>query len=110
MSKQNKSFTTHRSNGIYLVFPNGNELSTVWGYGTYSDNNDLIDPTTDKVVEDMSKRIESGSNLVEVMPNCSDDVYKKLAQKFPDNENGDIFSYLTFEQWFEMINILNKTK
>ena len=33
-----KAFNNWRHNSIHLTFPNGNVLSTVWGYLTYSDN------------------------------------------------------------------------
>lgn len=111
-----KAFTAHKANGIYLNFPNGNALSTVWGSGTYSDNYDYGFKRTDGTfdAENFTKayneRIKTGSDTVEVMPMCGDLVKKLLDAKFPDNENGSVFSRLTFPQWLEMVNILNENK
>lgn len=95
-----KAFTQHRDNGFYLSFPNGNGLSTVWGRATYSDNYN--------VEVGMSEVIPKGSNTVEVMPHCSGAVKKLLDAAFPEEENGSVFGYMTFEKWLKMVNILNE--
>ena len=102
---KSKAFTAHRPNGVYLQFPNGNALSTVWDVGTYSDNHEHGNLFNMKTFND---RIEEGSDTVEVMPHCGELVMKLLRAKFPDNDDGNIFTYLTFPQWLEMVNILNK--
>ena len=38
MENEQKAFNNCAHNKLYLTFPNGNSLSTIWGYGTYSDN------------------------------------------------------------------------
>ena len=104
-----KAFSQHRLNGFRLKFPNGNGLSTIWGYCTYSDNN------MNSSLDNMNNPVEAfgtplGSNTVEIMPDCSDKLLKKLQKKYPDNENGSVFSYLSMEQWLEIVNILKKAK
>lgn len=55
-----KAFTNHRYNGVYLEFPNGNAISTIWGCGTYSDNHD-------KSPLEFNKIIREGSNTAEIL-------------------------------------------
>lgn len=104
-----KAFTVHKPNGVLLVFPNGNSLSTVWGSGTYSDNCNWESPDGD-ITKTYSTRIEAGSDTCEVMPNCSELVKKLLDATFPEETNGSIFGYMTFEKWLKMVNILNENK
>ena len=40
MTENNAAFTNHKHNGVYLQFPNGNAISTIWGVGSYTDNHD----------------------------------------------------------------------
>ena len=101
-----KAFTNHKENGINLVFPNGNSLSTIWGAGSYTENHDWKSPDGD-ILKSYSTRIEEGSDTCETMPSCSPLVKKLLDAKFPDNENGSVFGHLSFSQWLEMVNILN---
>lgn len=108
-----KAFTNHKINGVYLKFPNGNGLSSVWGSGTYSDNYDYeVRDSLNELDYEKTFKIpnQEGSDTVEVMPHCSELVMKLLEAKFPDNANGSIFSYLTFTQWLEIVNILNENK
>lgn len=108
--KEEKAFRNHRTNGVYLRFPNGNGLSTVWGSGTYCDNYNY-EIRDEKGGIDYEKTysdtIPEGSDTCEVMPDCGELVKKLLDAKFPDNENGRVFGHLTFAQWLEMVNILN---
>lgn len=101
-----KAFCQHRINGFRLKFENGNGISTIWGYGSYSENYDF--PKDD----DLSnfRKIPLGSNTVEIMPYCSEQLLKELQEKYPDNENGSIFGNLTINQWFEIIEILKNKK
>lgn len=104
---KDKAFVNHRNNGFVLNFPNGNWLSTIWGEYSYSDNHDL-----DFDIEELKKGINKklSSNTCEVMPNCSELVFKLLEATFPEEANGGIFCYLTFEKWLKMVNILNENK
>ena len=108
MSKlEKKAFMSHKENGFRLNFPNGNSLSTVWGLGTYTDNND-IDFERDDIVKAYSEK--RSSNTVEVMAGCSDTVNELLKAKFPDEDNNGVFGHLTFSKWLEIVNILNNNK
>lgn len=114
-SQQNKAFSHHRPNGFSLNFPNGNGLSTIWGIGSHTENHSKIFalPSIDK--EGMESYVKAwnspmSSNDVETMPSCSPAVKKLLDDTFPDNEDGDIFNHLTFDQWLKMVNILNENK
>lgn len=100
-----KAFAQHKINGFRLKFPNGNGLSTIWSYCSYSENYDLPD------IQDEIERFETplGSNTVEIMPDCSEELMKYLQEKYPDNENGPVFGHLTLAQWLEIVNILSTT-
>lgn len=97
-----KAFAQHRLNGFRLKFPNGNGLSTIWGFGSYSENYDL--PIGEDFIEEWKKCL--GSDTVEIMPDCSEELLKELQEKYPDNENGSVFGHLNMEQWFEIVGIL----
>lgn len=100
-----KAFAQHKTNGFRLKFPNGNGVSTIWSYCSYTENYNLPD------IKDEIERFETllGSNTVEIMPDCSDELLKMLQEKYPDNENGSVFGHLTITQWLEIINILATT-
>lgn len=105
----NKAFQQHRENGFMLKFPNGNGLSTIWGYSSYTENYDMPYEEYDDDITKMFN-VKLGSNTVEIMPDCSDELLKKLQEKYPENENGSVFGQLTFTQWLEIVNILNTEK
>jgi len=105
--KTDKAFIAHKTNGINLTFPNGNSLSTIWGASSYSENHDRYMEDENLKNFDYKTRSKWGSNTVEVMPGCSTTVYELLKAKFPDEENGSVFGYMTLEKWLEMVNILN---
>lgn len=123
MAKTNpktKSFTNHTPNGVLLKFTNGNKISTVWGVGTYADNQYKYSlmPQLSNFPAEREKQLEQwlkkrtellpeGSNTAEVMPFCSKKLYKQLEVMFPDQENGGVFTYLSMEDWLKMVNFLN---
>lgn len=116
----NKAFKTHRVNGVFLTFPNGNTLSTIWGSGSHTENHDFgfnyMGQSLNQMMKNKANKkndqfsnvrsimdafytpIERGSNTVEVMPTCSKKVMDILKKKFPENEDEIIFNYLTFSQ------------
>jgi hypothetical protein len=96
-----KAFTSHKPNGVYLKFENGNSLSTIWGVGTYSDN-------YDREFTKYDDRILEGSNLVEIMPNCSEKMKKKL--KKVCGFDGTVAGYLTMEKWLKVVSLLANEK
>lgn len=97
-----KAFAQHRVNGFRLKFENGNGLSTIWSPCSYSENYDYMN--RDYSVETFE--VPLGSNTVEIMPDCSDELLAKLQEKYPENENGAVFGHLTLSQWLEIVNIL----
>lgn len=109
--QKEKAFSQHRNNAFYLKFPNGNALSTIWGAGSYTENHNrgFEKPySPENFQKAWNERMDSDD--VETMPSCSESVKKILDEKFPDNENGSVFSNLNFTQWLEMVNILNTNK
>lgn len=109
-----KAFTAHKENGIYLKFPNGNAISTIWGGGSYTENHDYEIRDTDgkiDVVRSYSERIADGSDTVEVMVTCSATVLELLEAKYgTESAGGSVFGHLTLEQWLDILDILKRNK
>ena len=93
-----KSFQSHKDNGVFLQFPNGNGISTIWGKYTYSDNKD-IDYNTP-----FETRLDS--NTAEILIKCSDKLHKRIHKKY--NGDGNIIGFLNIKQWLEILNLLEK--
>lgn len=100
------SFQTKKVNGMYLKFPNGNGISTVWGYGTYSDNYD-VEHTQEEIVELFDRKMDS--NTVEIMFDCGDRLRKRILKKYNTGSN-DPIGRLTITEWLEIVNLLAKEK
>jgi hypothetical protein len=102
---ENKSaFTNHRHNGVYLQFPNGNAISTIWGVGTYSDNHN-------KSFNDYSKLIESGSMAVEIMPITKNiRLLKRIFRKCKQTMNDTVIGWVDITTWLWIINQLANDK
>lgn len=100
-----KTFTNHKVNGIYIELPNGNNISSIWSSGSYTDNHNWTDPSGD-ILKNYDTRIVEGSNEVEVMIGCDDVVMELINTKY--NNEGDVIGHLKFDQWLDILNILNK--
>lgn len=100
--KNNLPFINWRHNAFHLNFPNGNWLSTTFGYGSYSDNHN-IDAETGVI-----DRFDTfyGSQTVEVMFTCGDSLKKRLHKKFDGDES--IIGYLSITDWLYIVNALAK--
>ena len=97
-----KAFRNFRHNGIHLTFPNGNALSTVWGYYTYSDNHDIDGGIS---VDNYDKFLDS--DTVEIMIlKASDKLRKKIEKKY--DFDGSVKGYLTMEEWLDVVKMLSK--
>ena len=95
--KDCKAFVNHKPNGVYLKFPNGNGLSTIWGCGTYSDNHNY---TTEDIVE--------GANRVEIMIETPDDkLCRKIFRKLDTSPANGVIGWVTMEQWLWVVNQLS---
>ena len=101
-----KSFNNFKHNGLHLKFPNGNSLSTIWGYGSYSENHDMFD---DLKGEDQLKVYTTfkPSNTVEVaILSAPEELIKKIHKKY--NFDGSVCGYLTMAQWLDIVKMLSK--
>jgi hypothetical protein len=99
-----KTFSGHRMNTFAVTFPNGNWLSTVWGWGTYSDNYLLIpkECLKDEAME---------SSNVEIKFNCNEKLAKKIFKKLEHRSSGDKFDpygHVELDEWLWVVNQLNK--
>ena len=98
MIEHKKAFKNWRHNAIHLTFPNGNCLSTTWGFGSYSDNYDT---------ESMDFYREFGqSDTCEIMVlQCPDKLLKKLYKKY---DFDSVKGYVSMKEWLEIVKILSK--
>lgn len=96
-----KAFKNVAHNKLHLWFPNGNGLSTIFGFGSYSDNYD---------VKTKGNHWETflHSNTVEIMIlNAPDKLNKKIHKKY-NAEGEGVIGRLNITQWLEIVNILSK--
>ena len=99
---KNNAFNNLAHNKIHLTFPNGNAISTIWGYGSYSENQD--DSSGDNYGFSDFKQ----SDTVEIMIlNAPDKLLNKIKRKY-DFEDGSVKGYLTMTEWLEIIKMLSK--
>lgn len=109
MHRKEKSFSNFRANGLHLNFPNGNQVSTIWGAGTYSDNYNYQEELAVKEglsFKDSSQRSYSDlldANLVETMINCSDALLRRLEKKHNDG-NEQPFNRIDIAAWLDIVN------
>lgn len=98
----NKAFKNFKHNGIHLTFPNGNSLSTIWGYGSYSDSYDILGATSD----DFKTFMES--DTVEIMIiKAPEKLVKRIKRKY-DFEGDSVKGYLTMSEWLDVVKMLSK--
>jgi len=99
----NAAFTNHRHNGVYLQFPNGNAISTIWGVGSYSDNHNLS-------FEDYSTLIKKGSMSVEIMPITNNrHLLNRILRKCGKNPDDDsVIGWVDITTWLWILNQLAK--
>lgn len=108
MKKEEKAFHSWDTARFHLNFPNGNQVSSVFGDGTYTDNFDsramvdyLLKRTTERPVFD--------SNTVEIMILCGDKLEKRILKKYNDGDSQPI-GHLTIDKWLEIVNLVAKEK
>lgn len=100
--KGEKIFHSWDVGRFHINFPNGNQISTVWGSGSYSDNHN---DEQDFKFPRMKKTFDS--DTCEIMFRCGDKLRKRILKKYNDG-NMDPIGYLIFESWLEIVNLLNK--
>lgn len=99
--------TNHKDNGVFLQFDNGICLSTIWGWGSYSENHDWH-PKGDTSLDNVFKKIEEGSHNVEIMFTDGDPKFiKKMCIKY-DGENP--IGYLDLNDWLDIVQACKKYK
>lgn len=104
-ANKEKSFNNWGHNKLHLTFPNGNRLSTIWGYGTYSDNHDAGD-TIDGV---SAFQTFMSSDTVEIMIlEAPEKLIKKIQKKY-DFEDDSVKGYLTMAEWLDIVKMLSKS-
>lgn len=94
----NKSFVNHKHNGVYLKFPNGNGISTVWGYSNYCENYNNGE----------LGKFNNGSDTCEILPEADEKTIKKLYKICPELKNNNVAGHLTMEDWLKVVKILSK--
>ena len=103
MKNNNSAFTIHKSNGIYLKFPNGNAISTIWTIGSYTEHHD------DDNWSDFDKRMEEGSNTAEIMVNTSNEkLHKKIHAHFKNGSDDSVIGWVSITDWLWVLNQLAK--
>jgi hypothetical protein len=99
------AFTNHKHNGVFLEFPNGNSISTIWGVGSYSDNHDLD-------FNHFSTLLKQGSMTCEIMFKTTDDelrnrIFSKCGQ---DPDDDGVIGWVNITTWLWVLNQLAKGK
>ena len=102
-----KAFNNWTHNGVHLTFPNGNSLSTVWGYCTYSDNHDR--PDLDRSIDPASPfHTFMDSETVEIMIlKAPDKLLKKIHKKY-DFGGDSVKGWVTMTEWLDIVKMLSK--
>lgn len=81
-------------NHLILNFPNGNSISSIWGWGSYTENyGELADPEFKTFL---------ASNDVEVSVTCSKMLFKKLQRRYKTTST--VFGHITIKQWVKLIS------
>lgn len=103
MYMREKAFNNWKHNAIHLTFPNGNSLSTIWGYLTYSDNHDFISGYDD---DKFTRWLPS--DTVEIMILEAPDKLRKKIEKKYDFGGDTVKGYLTMKEWLDIVKMLSK--
>lgn len=92
-----KSFAAGKANHFVLNFPNGNRISSIWGWGSYTENYNVGD--IGDVLKTMNEPMSS--NDVEVMVDCSKELFKKLQRRYKTTNT--VFGYININQWLKLV-------
>ena len=109
MEKNNSAFTNHRHNGVYLQFPNGNAISSIWSVGSYTGNHDYA---SGDIIKDYTTLIKRGSNTVEIMIETNNQkllkrIYRKCGHKSIDD---GVIGWVNITTWLWVLNQLANDK
>lgn len=103
--EKEKAFNNWTHNKIHLTFPNGNSISTIWGYSSYTENYDMNgkDFSIDKF------SIFAQSNDAEIMIlKCPDKLKKKISKKYKTFEDDNVAGHIDILTWLGILNLLAK--
>lgn len=109
-----KAFNNWTHNSIHLTFPNGNAISTIWGYLSYCDNRYhkkdkaiIKDKFDGKAYLDNFQRFMDCDNCEVMILNAPDKLLKKIHKKY--EFGGDpVKGYVSITEWLEIVNLLAK--
>ena len=101
-----KAFFSWEVARFHLNFPNGNQISTVFGEGTYSEEKDSR-ATTDYILQKTKVRPLFNSNNCEIMIECPPKLLRKIEKKYNEGAEQPI-GYLPLDKWLEIVNLLAK--
>jgi len=108
-TKIKKAFFSWKPGRFHLNFPNGNNISTVWGFGTYSENYEYDCYGTENG-EFVDERHQSfGSDTVEIMFSCGEKLRKRILKKYNDGDD-DPIGYLPQDKWLEIVRLVSNEK
>ena len=101
-----KAFTNHVYNGVNLVFPNGNSISTIWRRGTYTENQNF---TAGDLMESYPTLIEEGSSNAEVTITTSNEkLLNKIYRKCDTEPDNGVIGHVDINTWLWILNQLSK--
>ena len=101
-----KAFHSWDTARFHINFPNGNQISSVWGEGTYSDCRESK-AMTDFILKRTAQRPVFNSDTIEIMFRCGDKLKKRILKKYNEGSDGPI-GYLSLEKWLEIVNLVAK--
>ena len=104
--EKEKAFYSWGVARFHLNFPNGNQISTVFGEGTYSEEHDSH-AFTDYLLKRTDERPVFNSATCEIMITCPDKLLKKILKKYNEGDCQPI-GYLPIDKWVEIIKLISK--
>jgi hypothetical protein len=107
-----KAFHNVRHNVVHLHFPNGASVSTIWGYGTYSDNHDLKIAANKPVGYIETWNTFMASDTCEIMiGGISKHTEWKIGSCLHRDTSGDsVIGYITLTEWVTILNLIAKDR
>ena len=109
-----KAFNNCSHNIVHLTFPNGNAISSIWGYLTYSDNHYINNDkavSKDKFdgksyINNFTKFMDSDTCEIMIL-NAPKKLLKEIQEKY-DFMGEPVKGYVTITEWLDIVNLLAK--
>lgn len=97
--EMSKVFYSRRPSSLAIHFPNGNWLSTIWGWGAMNENG------VGRIkLEEHPLYRQLGADTVECMYDCkSKHLEQKIIKRFGKNNP---LGYMSFSDWLWLVNTL----